>query len=111
MPETRALSYMQIVDSYTSVRRENVLILSTDKNMKVRRYQPITKNDVPYWVTQLLDGIHGELEGMDALMQETREKNFEIQMALQELAEAYNGPNDRQNEIYDAVCLEVEKME
>ena len=48
---------------------------------------------------------------MDALIEEAREKKFEIQMALPELAQAYKGLITWQNEIYDAISLGVEKME
>ena len=48
---------------------------------------------------------------MDALIQEARQKNFEIQMALPDLAIAYEGLIGRQNEIYDAICQGVEKIE
>jgi hypothetical protein len=48
---------------------------------------------------------------MDALIQESSEKKFEIGTALPELAQAYDGLITRQNEIYDAIHLGVEKME
>jgi hypothetical protein len=100
-----------MTDAYTVVRRENALILSSDKDKQVSRHQPITKKDIPDWVIRLLDGINGELGRMDALIQEARQRNFEIQTALPELAQAYEGLINRQNEIYDAVCQGVEKME
>jgi hypothetical protein len=111
MPESGAGSDIPMEDTYTVVRRENALILSTDKDKQVTQYQPITKNDIPDWVIQLLEGIDGELGRMDALIQEAREKNFEIRTALPELAQAYEGLITRQNEIYDAIYLGVEKME
>ena len=100
-----------MTDAYTVIRRENALILSSDKDKQVTQYQPITRKDMPDWVIELLDGINGELGRMDALIQEAREKNFEIQTALPGLAKAYEGLIIRQNEIYDAVHLGVEKME
>jgi hypothetical protein len=48
---------------------------------------------------------------MDGLIQEAREKTFETQTALPGLAKAYEGLIIRQNEIYNAVHLGVEKME
>jgi hypothetical protein len=39
-----------------------------------------------------------------------KKENFKIQMALPELALAYEGLITEQNEKYDAVCLGVEKM-
>jgi hypothetical protein len=48
---------------------------------------------------------------MDTLIQEARKKNFEIQTVLPELAQAYTGLIIRQNDMYDAICLEMEKME
>src|ERR1700687_3765102 len=98
-------------EAYTVVRRENGVILSSDKDKQVTQYQPITRKDIPDWVIQLLDGINGELGRMDALIQEAKEKNFEIQTALPEFAQAYEGLIIRQNEIYDAMSLGVEKME
>ncbi|KAF8541860.1 hypothetical protein BDD12DRAFT_877685 [Trichophaea hybrida] len=98
-------------EAYTVVRRENALILSSDKDKQVTQYQPITKNDIPDWVIQLLDGINGELGRIDAFIQEAKEKNFEIRSALPELAQAYEGLINRQNEIYDPICQGVEKME
>ena len=111
MPESGAGSDVQMEDSYTVVCRENTLVLSTDKDKQVMPYQPITKNNIPDCVIHLLNGIDGELERMDTLIQEAREKKFEIQTALPELAQAYKGLIARQNEIYDAICLGVEKME
>ena len=100
-----------MADAYTVVRRENALILSSDKDKQVTQYQPITRKDIPDWVSELLDGINGELGRMDALIQEASGKNIEIQTALPGLAQAYEGLITRQNEIYDAVYLGVEKME
>jgi hypothetical protein len=48
---------------------------------------------------------------MDAHLQETRENNSEIQMALPGLAEACEGNIARQNEIYNAVHLGEEKID
>jgi hypothetical protein len=50
-----------MADTYTVVRRENALILSSDKEKQVTQYQPITRKDIPDWVIELLDGINGEL--------------------------------------------------
>ena len=50
-----------MTDAYTVVRKENALILCSNKIKQVAQYQPITKNDIPDWVIQLLDGIKGEL--------------------------------------------------
>jgi hypothetical protein len=100
-----------MTDAYTVVRRDNVLILSSDKDKQVTEYQPITRKDIPDWVIELLDGINRELGRMDALIQETREKNVVIQTALQGLAKAYEDLIIRKNKIYDAFHLEVEKME
>ena len=49
----------------------------------------------------------------NALIPSRRQKkvNFEIQTALPELALTYEGLITKQNEIYGAVCLGVEKME
>jgi len=65
-----------MTDAYTVIRRENALILSSDKDKQVTQYQPITRKDIPDWVIELLDGINGELGRMDALIQEAREKKF-----------------------------------
>ena len=100
-----------MTDAYTVTRRENALILSSNKDKQVTQYQPITRKDIPDWVIELLDGINGELGQMDALIQEAREKNFEIQTALPGLAKAYESLIIRQNEIYDAICQGVEQME
>jgi hypothetical protein len=62
MPESGARSDTQKDDSYTMVRSDNVLILSTDKDKQVTQYQPIIKNDIPDRVIKVLDGIIGELE-------------------------------------------------
>jgi hypothetical protein len=48
---------------------------------------------------------------MDALIKKAREKHFETQMAHPGLAKAYESHIIRQNEIYDAICQGVEKME
>jgi hypothetical protein len=71
-----------MTDTCTMVRREHMLILSSDKDKQVTQSQRITRKDILDWVIELLDGINGELGRMDALIQEAREKNFEIQMAL-----------------------------
>jgi hypothetical protein len=98
-------------DTYTVVGREIAWILHTDKDKQVTQYKPITKNDIPDWVIQLLEGIDGELGRMDALIQEAREKNCEIRTTLPEVAQAYEGLITWQNEIYEAIHLGVEKME
>jgi hypothetical protein len=87
------------------------LIRSSDKDKQVTQYQPITKNDIPDWVVQHLEGINGELGRMDALIQDAKEKNFEIRTALPELAQAEEGLITRQNEIFDRIYLGVEMME
>jgi hypothetical protein len=43
------------------VRRENALILSSDKDKQVTQYQPFTRKGIPDWVIEQLDGINGEL--------------------------------------------------
>jgi hypothetical protein len=48
---------------------------------------------------------------MDALIKKAMEKHFETQMAHPGLAKAYESHIIRQNEIYDAICQGVEKME
>jgi hypothetical protein len=48
---------------------------------------------------------------MNALIQEAREKNFEIQTAIPELAHAYQRLITRQIKIYDTIYLAVEQME
>ena len=48
---------------------------------------------------------------MDVFIQEAREKNFEVQMTLPELTQAYKGLIIIQNEIYDAICQGVENMD
>jgi hypothetical protein len=48
---------------------------------------------------------------MDALTPEARENNYEIQTALPGLVKAYKGLIIRQNKIYNAIHLGVEKME
>jgi hypothetical protein len=78
-----------MADTYTVVIRENALILSRDKDTWVTQYQPITRKDIPDWVIELLDQINGELGRMDALIQDARENNFEIQTAFQGVAKAY----------------------
>jgi hypothetical protein len=97
--------------TYTMVRRQNPLILTSEKDKQVTQYQPITRKDILDWVIELLDGINMELGRMDARIQESRENNFEIQTALPGLAKAYEGVIIGQNETYNAVRLGVEKME
>jgi hypothetical protein len=48
---------------------------------------------------------------IDALIQDAKEKNVEIQIALTELAKAYKGLMVRQNGIYDIIHLGAENME
>ena len=60
-----------------------------------------------------MDEAHTGVRRDNALIPSRRQKkeNFEIQTALPELALAYEGLITKQNEIYDAVCLGVEKIE
>jgi len=69
-------------------------------------YQPITTKDLPDWMDALLDGINGEQERMNGLIQEARETIFNIRTALPELALACGGLDIRESEIYTAVRQE-----
>jgi hypothetical protein len=51
-----------ITDTYTVVRRDNGLILSSDKDKQVTYYQLIITKDITNWVIELLDGINTELK-------------------------------------------------
>jgi hypothetical protein len=79
------------------VRRENVLILSCHKDKQVTHHQLMTRKDVLDWIIELLDGINREFGQMDALIQEAREYNFQIQTALPGLAIAYDSHMIKQN--------------
>jgi hypothetical protein len=48
---------------------------------------------------------------MNTLIQEAGETYFKIQTTLLELTQVYEGLVARKNEIYDAICLKVVKME
>jgi hypothetical protein len=56
-----AVSDTTMTDTYTVVTRENVLILSSDKNKQVTQYQPITSKDILDWVIEPMDGINMKL--------------------------------------------------
>jgi hypothetical protein len=60
-----------------------------------------------------MDEVHTVVRRDNELIPSKRSKKeyFEIQTALAELALAYEGLITKQNEIYHAVCLGVEKME
>ena len=50
-----------MTDAYMVVRRENVLILSSDKDKQVMQYQSNMRKDFPDRIIELLDGINWEL--------------------------------------------------
>jgi hypothetical protein len=101
---------ISMMNAYMATRRENTLILSSNKDKQDTQYQAITRKDIPDWVIELLDGINREHWQIDALIHDATEKNFEIQTALPELPKAYKSLIIRQNEIYNAICQRVEKM-
>jgi septal ring factor EnvC (AmiA/AmiB activator) len=98
-------------EALTLTTRESALVATGDKGKEVVRYKPIVRNDIPDWVISLIHSIEAELNRMDALITQMEGSNIHIREALPELVRAYEALGSRQNKIYDAVALGVDKLQ
>lgn len=69
-------------------RRSNVLIPHEPSGKAVKQYQPVTNKQVPRWVVTLYNRLTSDLDGIEALIPESRSKSINIKQEMPQLVDA-----------------------
>ena len=76
------------VQQLTVERRSNVLIPHEPSGKAVKQYQPVTNKQVPRWVVTLYNRLTSDLDGIEALIPESRSKSINIKQEMPQLVDA-----------------------